>query len=147
MKIKRKELDQLHSGLRKCGSLTGEKFTYMIEKNVKKIMQERKKVDRFAESLKVKEPSANLLEFTKLDQTIYSDMQAGTITEAIAKEKQNELKERFPEEAKMSEEFMQKMTDYLDEEIEVDFHTIKREDLPVALTADMRIGIGDFIDE
>jgi hypothetical protein len=147
MKLQRKDLEQVHSALRKCCNLTGEKFTYMIEKNVNTLLRERKSIDKFREGISIKEPSKELIEFETFFRTIDQQLQSGEITEAIAKEKEVEIREKFPEEAKISDEFVKKYKEFLEQEIDIKFHTVKREDLPAGLTGDMRIGISEFIEE
>ena len=146
MKIKRKELNKIHQDLTSCGNLSGEKFTYMYEKNINKITSAYKEQERFIESIKP-QPTEKIAEYQKKSMMLYGQLKEGKIIDLEYKAKQEEFNLEYPEESKLFDDYDLKFIPYMEEEIDIDFHTIKRIHLPEALTGAQRVGISIFIEE
>ena len=146
MKIKRKEIEGIHRVLTNCGNLSGEKFTYMYEKNIGKIMSLYKEKQKFEESIKPP-PTEKIIEYQKKSMALYNELKEGKINDVEYKAKQEEFDLAYPEESKAFSDYDLKFFPYMEEEIDVPFHTIKRKDVPDALTGTQRVGISMFIEE
>jgi len=142
--MKNKELFPLLPALNKCLKYEGVKFAYVIAKNIQNISAEIKKIQEACnKSEKIKEYEIKRIELCKK----YS-----VKDEAGEYKKENgnfviDNRLEFNKELSKLQGLLSENDKFLNEDIKIDLHKIKREDLPEKLNADIFLKIMPLIEE
>lgn len=165
MKLKRHELENFMKIFSNQGllSLSGNKFSYFMERNYRKIQDEIKIQQKFNEKLLKKRGNISkeylAAEKEIIDQYCVKDangnpqIQNGMFNipneemEEFLKSKEAALGSipEFAAETAKIEAYNKAIDLYMDGEISIIFHNIREEDIPVNITGAQRILISDYI--
>jgi len=143
-KIKRQELEELYQAITRCENLPGEKFSYALLKNQKKLFPEIKKIYEYASKIRPEQTPKILSYVAKIDE-----IKSGKIVknEEGIDLSFKDLESLYPEESAIVKTFDNKMKKYLYTDIEIDFYMISQKDVSSQITLAQRKGIDILLED
>jgi len=143
-KIKRQELEELHQAITRCENLQGEKFSYALLKNQKKLVPEIKKIYEYASKIRPEQTPEIISYVTKTDEIKSGKTVKNEEGIDLSFE---DLESLYPEESTTVKTFDTKMRKYLDTDVEIDFYTISQKDISSQITLAQRRGIDILLED
>lgn len=154
MKITYRKLDQLYVALDACNNLSGVKFVYSVSKNMAKIEQELKLLE------KAIEPSKDFLEYERkrieLNEKFCIKHPNGTPIREEGKyiypEGTNpdnffvDLNKEYEKTISKREKQISEFEKLMDTELDIDLHMLKQNDLPESITVQQMRGINAIVE-
>lgn len=162
--MKRIDVVQLKRDLMGLSHLRGSKFTFFLDKNIKKLNKEIKKIDIAIKEMAPAETEALkkckeieekiVMECAKVDQNGMPMIdKVGKYEILPDKEEEfdkrmDNLKEEYPTEMKLVEDFHEKYENYImKEDINLELHYIKQDELPQDINYQEKVLLGDLVVE